>query len=187
MQIDRESFRRTIELRHLDKCSDELPISSSSTFSIKKCSSVLATVAEQEYSFNHAPMEPASTLVVLQLGGVYHFFFQVHHKTYVATHDVRSRLKVTSYQMQLYHVVNRKVSIIHSEPVSVEYLIYARLDHLGGISLFADNYLCWTTVDKLLCATWNGDKAFLSDVRTILNIGEVASHNICEGNIWCKC
>lgn len=193
-QVDREKIRRVISLRHLDKCTRQLPVLPATAFDVRQCSSHVARVIDTTFTV-YPTVRVASTLVAYRHAKVMQFIFQLQHIEYEKISASQQRqqptsrgLKVSSYWLKMYHVHTGltprlaqpvDLGVGYQSKVPIDYLVYSRLEHLGAVSL-KDDKLCWSVVESIHCTGWSRDfHTRRGQVDKVLSVGQ-ATPTICD-------
>lgn len=165
--LDVTLTRSDTELRKLTGCEDSYPIDSSSAFDLDACSSLITSLNVEQFGERDSRQITAlDTLLAVPEGSDQQPSFFVLLRN--ITMDDNGSYQSLQLILVLVDSQGRK-STLSTQDVSTDFLKY-NLQQIGGIS-YKDGEICWSVIDRILCAEWNSRKG-LTNVRVVLERGQ---------------
>jgi len=164
-----------MEIRKLTGCMHLYPFTARNKIDLDRCSEFVALVLE-EYAARvviemRENLKPSDTLYVLSTTSLDSPVFLLQIYNYTFTDEV-----LVEYNMHLMEVAaGERAVLLHTEKLPLKYTWHI-LGELGGIS-YRDGVLCWTTIDRMLCAYWSGRG--LANTHIVLEAGR--ANTVCTG------
>ena len=156
--------QRSIQLRVFEGCVKKYPVRAWTSFYIKDCSRLIATLANDEYERFPGIIIGGHLLAVDDSSELY-FLTQVSHVKYNEKGQ-----RTDEFTMELLSVRGSDglVTSLYNATLDTKFLLFD-IHLLGGISRLKST-LCWSALDSIMCADWKrGGK--IKDTRVVLPKG----------------
>lgn len=173
--LDSGERNHRIELRHLTGCEEQYPFTIHRQLDIDKCSSHVATLREETtMGENSDTFNSAFHLHIIQKDNDdMAFVTQIYNWTLDENGGVQ-KIGITLLYANKYGLMEE----LFTTTIPKEYhLMRTHLVETGGID-WKDGVLCWSSVESIRCATWDGHGP-LKDVQVVLQPGQASS--VCFG------
>ena len=167
----------TIELRRFTGCGTKYPVTPSSGFEVRHCSQKLATLVDTKS--RRATHEPMTGLQIRSLDGQL-YALAVIQELVIVSDDVSSgHIRDVIVKLYAVRIGDGTVRILHEERIGqAEYRRYI-MKQLGLVD-YLDDKICWSAIDRVLCADFFPPRERVSRVRYIVPPG-AASGVVCRG------
>ncbi|ELT96070.1 hypothetical protein CAPTEDRAFT_214707 [Capitella teleta] len=158
-----------IELRRMEGCEEKYPVDGSTAFDVESCSKLISRLHTERFEDNQRMTSLGSLLVVGNKQPS--FLTLLRHVTFTSSGTYAS----VEVILVLISPGGQRTTL-DSQEVDTGFLTW-NLHQLGDIS-YNDGLLCWSVVDRILCADWEPSSVELRNIRVLLSRGQAT--DVCK-------